>query len=175
MSERPTRHRACPVCGGSDRRLLYRQRFDAFSTSSLLDGYDVVACDACGLCFADNIPDQAAFDRYWEHAQHVTKWTNAMLAPPPEHVLNHKFDGKNTMFSATEWHQDQGVATVEVDNTEMLTVWFPVFDATINNGCLCVIPESHKRGLLLHCPSKPGQVFDQRIPEVDRASNGMPV
>jgi hypothetical protein len=31
---------------------------------------------------------QQTFDRYWETAQHVTKWTNAMLAPPPEHVLN---------------------------------------------------------------------------------------
>ncbi|MEU6079543.1 styrene monooxygenase/indole monooxygenase family protein [Streptomyces sp. NPDC047108] len=31
---------------------------------------------------------RATFDRYWETAQHVTKWTNAMLAPPPEHVLN---------------------------------------------------------------------------------------
>ncbi|MER7044034.1 styrene monooxygenase/indole monooxygenase family protein [Streptomyces jumonjinensis] len=31
---------------------------------------------------------QSAFDRYWETAQHVTKWTNAMLAPPPGHVLN---------------------------------------------------------------------------------------
>ncbi|WP_377269406.1 styrene monooxygenase/indole monooxygenase family protein [Peterkaempfera sp. SMS 1(5)a] len=31
---------------------------------------------------------QAAFDRYWDSARHVTKWTNAMLAPPPEHVLN---------------------------------------------------------------------------------------
>ncbi|MEU1629871.1 styrene monooxygenase/indole monooxygenase family protein [Streptomyces sp. NPDC020096] len=31
---------------------------------------------------------QSTFDRYWEYAQHVTKWTNAMLAPPPEHVLN---------------------------------------------------------------------------------------
>ncbi|MGP3980905.1 styrene monooxygenase/indole monooxygenase family protein [Streptomyces sp. KR80] len=31
---------------------------------------------------------QATFDRYWETARHVTKWTNAMLAPPPEHVLN---------------------------------------------------------------------------------------
>ena len=94
---------------------------------------------------------------------------------PPEHLLSQKFQGKNTMFSATEWHQDQGVATVLVDHTEMLTVWFPVFDATINNGCLCVVPESHKRGLLLHCPSKPGQVFDLRIPEVIRGSNGIPV
>ncbi|WP_093715255.1 styrene monooxygenase/indole monooxygenase family protein [Actinacidiphila alni] len=30
---------------------------------------------------------QSAFDRYWNHAAPVTKWTNAMLAPPPEHVL----------------------------------------------------------------------------------------
>ncbi|MEW1865546.1 styrene monooxygenase/indole monooxygenase family protein [Streptomyces sp. NPDC088194] len=30
---------------------------------------------------------QATFDRYWEAAAPVTKWTNAMLAPPPEHVL----------------------------------------------------------------------------------------
>ncbi|MET7340883.1 styrene monooxygenase/indole monooxygenase family protein [Streptomyces sp. NPDC087866] len=31
---------------------------------------------------------QGAFDRYWDTAQHVTKWTNAMLGVPPEHVLN---------------------------------------------------------------------------------------
>ncbi|WP_406506803.1 styrene monooxygenase/indole monooxygenase family protein [Streptomyces sp. NBC_00212] len=30
----------------------------------------------------------ATFDRYWDTAQHVTKWTNAMLGVPPEHVLN---------------------------------------------------------------------------------------
>ncbi|MFE7543632.1 styrene monooxygenase/indole monooxygenase family protein [Streptomyces platensis] len=31
---------------------------------------------------------RTAFERYWATAQHVTKWTNAMLAPPPEHILN---------------------------------------------------------------------------------------
>ncbi|GHH53862.1 styrene monooxygenase/indole monooxygenase family protein [Streptomyces candidus] len=31
---------------------------------------------------------QQTFDRYWDTAQHVTKWTNAMLGVPPEHVLN---------------------------------------------------------------------------------------
>jgi 2-polyprenyl-6-methoxyphenol hydroxylase-like FAD-dependent oxidoreductase len=30
---------------------------------------------------------QATFDRYWEAAAPGTKWTNTMLAPPPEHVL----------------------------------------------------------------------------------------
>lgn len=31
---------------------------------------------------------QGAFDRYWDTVQHTTKWTNAMLAPPPAHVLD---------------------------------------------------------------------------------------
>ncbi|MFJ4769046.1 styrene monooxygenase/indole monooxygenase family protein [Streptomyces uncialis] len=30
----------------------------------------------------------ATFERYWQTARHVTKWTNAMLGAPPEHVLN---------------------------------------------------------------------------------------
>jgi ectoine hydroxylase-related dioxygenase (phytanoyl-CoA dioxygenase family) len=94
---------------------------------------------------------------------------------PPEQLLNQKFWEKNTMVSATEWHQDQGVATIDVDGTEMLTVWFPVFDTTTENGCLCVVPGSHKRGLLLHCPSKPGQLFDLRIPEIIRGSKGVPL
>lgn len=30
---------------------------------------------------------KATFDTYWDYAQHVTIWTNAMLMPPPPHVL----------------------------------------------------------------------------------------
>jgi hypothetical protein len=28
------------------------------------------------------------FERYWDYAQYVTTWTNALLGPPPEHVLD---------------------------------------------------------------------------------------
>ena len=28
-----------------------------------------------------------AFEAYWESARHATSWTNAMLQPPPEHVM----------------------------------------------------------------------------------------
>ena len=28
------------------------------------------------------------FERYWDYAQYVAAWTNALLSPPPEHVLN---------------------------------------------------------------------------------------
>jgi hypothetical protein len=94
---------------------------------------------------------------------------------PPEALLSDAFRNRNTMVSAVEWHQDQGVALPEVDDTEMLTVWFPVFESTVENGCLCIIPESHKRGLLTHCPSRPGQMFDLRVPEVIRGAGGFPV
>ncbi|MGO4436753.1 styrene monooxygenase/indole monooxygenase family protein [Rhizobium sp. RAF56] len=31
---------------------------------------------------------QATFDSYWSYAQYVVGWTNALLQPPPPHVLN---------------------------------------------------------------------------------------
>ncbi|AQA14037.1 styrene monooxygenase/indole monooxygenase family protein [Streptomyces malaysiensis] len=31
---------------------------------------------------------RTTFDRYWQSARHVTRWTNTMLAPPPEHIVN---------------------------------------------------------------------------------------
>ena len=31
---------------------------------------------------------EATFERYWDYARFVAGWTNAMLAPPPEHAVN---------------------------------------------------------------------------------------
>lgn len=31
---------------------------------------------------------QRAFDGFWDYASHVVNWTNALLQPPPPHVLN---------------------------------------------------------------------------------------
>jgi SAM-dependent methyltransferase len=61
----PTTHRLCPVCGGSDFETLFHQSFQKLDAIGLLDGYDIVACRACGMTFADHIPSQAAFDRYY--------------------------------------------------------------------------------------------------------------
>ncbi|WIT11636.1 FAD-binding oxidoreductase [Paucibacter sediminis] len=30
----------------------------------------------------------ASFERFWDYAQHVVRWTNSLLTPPPEHILN---------------------------------------------------------------------------------------
>ena len=79
MMERPKNSRCCAVCGGTQKCVLFRQSFSPLSTGSLMNGYDVVVCQNCGFCFADNLPDQAVFDLYYremskyEHQDHFGK------------------------------------------------------------------------------------------------------
>ena len=69
---------------------------------------------------------------------------------PPENKVPQ--EARNGLIVRVGWHQDQGVATVEQDEVPVLTVWLPMTDATEENGCLCVVPGSHKDGLTTHCP-----------------------
>lgn len=48
------------------------------------------------------------------------------------------------------WHQDAGVTWQEADPYFILTVWLPLVDATVENGCLRLIPGVHREGLLAH-------------------------
>jgi SAM-dependent methyltransferase len=45
--------------------LLYRQKFASFAPGSIGDGYEVVACRACGTCFASGLPDEQRFAEYY--------------------------------------------------------------------------------------------------------------
>jgi SAM-dependent methyltransferase len=58
--------RPCLVCGGEERRLLFRQRFAQIAGGSLLNGYDVVVCSDCGCGFADDLPSQGEFNSYYK-------------------------------------------------------------------------------------------------------------
>ncbi len=61
----PKSSRNCAVCGNDKFSFLYSQKFSSYSDSGLLKGYDIVTCQSCGFCFADNIPDQNVFDVYY--------------------------------------------------------------------------------------------------------------
>ena len=61
-------------------------------------------------------------------------------------------DKGDILQGATQWHQDNGVALPEADDTDMITVWLPLWDAPIESGCLEVIPRSHRDGIIDHCP-----------------------
>ena len=74
-------------------------------------------------------------------------------------VLPHRATGG----SPTHFHQDIGVCWPDTDPYFMLTVWVPVVDATLENGCLAVLPGSHKYGLRQHAYT-PGL----NVPEEER-------
>ncbi len=75
---------------------------------------------------------------------------------PPERLTPINPETGRVQLGKTPVHQDHGVVLPEADDTQMLTVWFPLMDVNVENGCLCVWPGSHHRGLIDHCPSTRG-------------------
>ncbi|MER8072633.1 styrene monooxygenase/indole monooxygenase family protein [Streptomyces sp. NPDC094034] len=72
---------------------------DVVVANDPITGQGSNSASKCAASYLDSIVSQgdqpfdeawmrSAFDRYWDTARHVTKWTNAMLGVPPEHVLN---------------------------------------------------------------------------------------
>ena len=59
---------------------------------------------------------------------------------------------RNALTSIVYWHNDNGVVLEEADRSTILTVWLPITDATEENGCLEIIPGSHRKDLPPHCP-----------------------
>ncbi|MDJ0956742.1 MAG: phytanoyl-CoA dioxygenase family protein [Arenicellales bacterium] len=84
------------------------------------------------------------------------------IKPPeesvPQSLAELSYVGKTT------WHQDMGALMDEADDTEVVTAWVAITTASRDNGCLCAIPGSHKKGeLVLHCPGK-GIAAENYIP-----------
>ena len=71
------------------------------------------------------------------------------IKPPELMLAKEELNGLNARVG---WHQDQGVATTEQDEVPVLTVWLAITEANEDNGCLCVVPGSHRKGLVSHCP-----------------------
>ena len=63
----------------------------------------------------------------------------------------------------TPWHQDAGVCWPDTDPYFMLTIWIPIVDATLENGCLQVLPGSHKMGLFTHVWNEAGLVVPPEL------------
>ncbi|MBT5833023.1 MAG: phytanoyl-CoA dioxygenase family protein [Candidatus Latescibacteria bacterium] len=48
------------------------------------------------------------------------------------------------------WHQDAGYSMAHCNDHLMITCWIPMVDATLDNGCLWVLPKSHDHGIIRH-------------------------
>ena len=81
---------------------------------------------------------------YVNPVQHVR------IKPPPAGL---RVSRKNSIVTEAQgWHQDLSVLKEDADDTDLITVWVAVTDASEEMGCLKVVPESHRRDLVPHCP-----------------------
>ena len=78
-----------------------------------------------------------------------------ILCNPIQHIRT-VLPVKESQHEPTPWHQDAGVCWPDTDPYFMLTVWIPIVDATLENGCLQVLPGSHKFGLFKHAWNSAG-------------------
>lgn len=78
---------------------------------------------------------------------------------PPEAKL--ASDEIRAHVGGTDWHQDRAVALEEADQTDIVTVWLAITDATVENGCLQVLPS--ETTLLPHCPQRQTSIADGYI------------
>ena len=75
----------------------------------MIDGYDVVVCEKCGFCFASNLPDQAAFDSYYE-AQ--SKYEHDIRAGGAS-----EYDSRRLPFAVgimSQWLPDKNVRILDI-------------------------------------------------------------
>ena len=80
---------------------------------------------------------------------------------PPARTLRNTETTAHIM--ATDWHQDRAVAHEDGDQTKIVTVWLAITDATLDNGCLQVIPG--KPQMYPHCPKRQTSIADGFIDE----------
>jgi len=60
------------------------------------------------------------------------------------------------------WHQDHAYFNLPID-TRIVAVWIALSDATVENGCMHVIPGGHRGGPRVHFAKRDWQLCDEHI------------
>lgn len=84
------------------------------------------------------------------------------IKPPARRVAG---DEARAHIIATDWHQDRGVTMESADETEMITIWLAITDATVENGCLQVKPGRCPE-MLPHCTAHQVSITERNLPDV---------
>lgn len=121
------------------------------------------------IAFTCHLAEQDANIRAFCERPEFVAITTQLLGPDVDLYWN------QSVFKGPEgdkqfpWHQDDGYTPVTP--SPYLTLWLALNDATTENGCISVLPGSHKRGLVTHRHSPIGLICH----ELDDPDQGVPV
>lgn len=83
------------------------------------------------------------------------------IKPPEAEVAEGE---RRAHIIATDWHQDKGVTLPSADDTQMITIWLAITDATVENGCLQVKP-GMRDDMLPHCTRNQPGITETYLPK----------
>ncbi|WP_299371895.1 phytanoyl-CoA dioxygenase family protein [uncultured Tateyamaria sp.] len=131
---------------------------------------DEIAAD-CPMHFGPAIFDLVVQDRLLDAVQSLigpeitsNPIQHVRIKPPAPQLAE---DEVRAHITRTDWHQDRGVGHETADATDMVTAWVAITDATVENGCLQVVPGIDD-GLLPHCPQVQTAIAPRHL-DTDRA------
>jgi phytanoyl-CoA hydroxylase len=87
---------------------------------------------------------------------------------PPGRLLGAE-RARSYLAARVPWHQDLGVLLPEADSSTILSCWVAVTDADEENGCMQVVPRSHRQDLYDHCPTEPQTGIPEHLLALDEA------
>lgn len=134
----------------------YTAGFDWFQPMDISLPGDEIAADT-PMHFGPSVFDMITSDRLLDVVESLIG--PEITSNPIQHIRikppapDLKDDEIRAHITATDWHQDRGVGLEEADQTDMITVWVAITDATEENGCLQVVPGKPSE-ILPHCPMK---------------------
>jgi ectoine hydroxylase-related dioxygenase (phytanoyl-CoA dioxygenase family) len=87
---------------------------------------------------------------------------------PPGRLLGPE-RARSYLAARVPWHQDLGVLLPEADSSTILSCWVAFTDTDEENGCMQVVPGSHRRDLYDHCPTEPQTGIPEHLLALDGA------
>lgn len=103
------------------------------------------------VVFTQKIAERDPAIRAFAERDEFVEISTAFLGPDTDLYFNQMVYKKPNGTKSFSWHQDDAYGPVEP--SPYLTVWIAINDATQENGCISVLPGSHKRGLVEHFDS----------------------
>ncbi len=105
--------------------------------------------------------------------------TNEITCNPIQHLRAKPpaaSSGTGNNFYNVPWHQDSGVTWDEADDSDIITCWMPLgVSATVENGCMEVLPGVFRRGHLTHQAGGGGATIRPDLLPSDIAPRAVPV